>query len=209
MLDCAEETLGACNIRDPVDVMGHSMGGFCSLALTLERGRRVRRLVLIGPPTGGVLGTLRSRGIPFIWPPWDLRFWQVCLWGIRLMRGGGNLAVHKRLFRFMQYPSFVDKSLLPRVTVEEGDQHRAAPVRMRWPNAIRGLDYRERLGKVRAPTLICVGRFDPQTPVACSEELARGIPGARLVIFERSGHSPFVEEPEQFATELVSFFGSA
>ena len=122
------------------------------------------------------------------------------------MRGGGNLAIHKRLFQLMQYPSFVDKSLVPQVTIEEGDRHRAAPVRMRWPNAIRGLDYRERLGEVRAPTLICVGRFDPQTPVACSEELARGIPGACLVIFERSGHSPFIEEPERFAAELVSFF---
>ena len=39
----------------------------------------------------------------------------------------------------------------------------------------------------------------------CSEELASGIANARLVIFEHSGHTPFVEEPERFVRELEGF----
>jgi proline iminopeptidase len=45
--------------------------------------------------------------------------------------------------------------------------------------------------------------------MACSEELARGISGARLVVFEQSGHLPFVEEPERFLRELNGFLESS
>jgi hypothetical protein len=45
----------------------------------------------------------------------------------------------------------------------------------------------------------------PQAPVPCSEELATGIPSARLVIFERSGHYPFVEERSSFQQTLAEF----
>jgi pimeloyl-ACP methyl ester carboxylesterase len=34
--------------------------------------------------------------------------------------------------------------------------------------------------------------------VAQAEVLATGLPHSRLVIFEHSGHLPFVEEPERF-----------
>lgn len=61
------------------------------------------------------------------------------------------------------------------------------------------------MGRVQAPTLVCVGRYDPQTPVCCSAELARSIPRARLVIYERSGHRPFEEERAQFTADVGAF----
>jgi proline iminopeptidase len=41
-------------------------------------------------------------------------------------------------------------------------------------------------------------RHDPQYRPACSEQLATRIPGARLVFFDHSGHSPYIEEPAAF-----------
>ncbi len=70
---------------------------------------------------------------------------------------------------------------------------------------MRRLDYQTQLGEIRMPTWVGVGRYDPQTPVACSEDLAQGIPGACLTIFERSGHYPFIEEREQFKLALGEF----
>jgi proline iminopeptidase len=57
----------------------------------------------------------------------------------------------------------------------------------------------------RAPTLLLVGRHHPETPLPCSEELYEGIPDARLVVFERSGHSPFVEEARLVAETMDAF----
>jgi proline iminopeptidase len=57
----------------------------------------------------------------------------------------------------------------------------------------------------QAPTLVVVGRHDYVTPVACSQDIANGIPRARLEIFEWSGHSPPSDETEKFEEILLDF----
>ncbi|MCJ1473854.1 hypothetical protein MMC13_002506 [Lambiella insularis] len=59
-------------------------------------------------------------------------------------------------------------------------------------------DVRERLGDIKVPTLVTVGRHDLICPVEGSEEIAGRIEKAKLVIFEESGHSPPTEEKEAF-----------
>lgn len=68
-------------------------------------------------------------------------------------------------------------------------------------------DLRGRLGEIGVPTLVMVGRHDWITPVAASEELASGIPDAKLVVFENSGHSPQIEENEKFIETVRAFLG--
>jgi pimeloyl-ACP methyl ester carboxylesterase len=53
--------------------------------------------------------------------------------------------------------------------------------------------------------LIMVGRHDYVCPVALSERLHEGIPQSLLVIFEESGHLPWLEEPNTFFAELERF----
>jgi proline iminopeptidase len=63
-----------------------------------------------------------------------------------------------------------------------------------------------RLGEIRVPTLILAGRQDWITPVAQGgERLNRGIPGSELVVFERSGHYPFIEEQPAFLSAVRSW----
>ena len=50
-----------------------------------------------------------------------------------------------------------------------------------------------------------VGRHDYVTPVKFSEEIASGIPHARLEIFEHSGHSPPSDEPGKFREIVLDF----
>lgn len=66
-------------------------------------------------------------------------------------------------------------------------------------------DLTGRLQEIQVPTLIVVGRHDWITPVESSEEIAAGIPGAELVIFENSGHSPQLEENERFIEVVRDF----
>lgn len=66
-------------------------------------------------------------------------------------------------------------------------------------------DLKPKLGEIRVPTLIVVGRHDWIVPVACSELLHRLIPGSQLEIFEQSGHSPQLEEPERFQALVRAF----
>jgi proline iminopeptidase len=68
-----------------------------------------------------------------------------------------------------------------------------------------GWDVTNRLGDIRAPTLVMCGRADSQCPLAHSEAIANGIPAASLVIFEKSGHFNYWEEPEKFARTVADF----
>jgi proline iminopeptidase len=204
MIACAVESLDACRVEGRVDVVGHSMGSLCALGLTLEQPERVRRLVLVGSMAG--FSAVMRWSLPHNWCWWrDREFWQ-CLWyGTLLFTGWGNLETHKRLDNLVELASVVDKTLAEMVPIDPDDRHRPMPPRSIWARTVRRMDYRARLGEVRAPTLICVGRHDPQTPVACNQELAAGILHSRLAVFERSGHAPFLEEPEQFANIVRDF----
>jgi proline iminopeptidase len=66
-------------------------------------------------------------------------------------------------------------------------------------------DLRPQLPGVRCPTLVTVGRTDWITPVSSAETIASLIPDSRLVIFERSGHSPQMEEAALFQEVLRDF----
>ncbi len=70
---------------------------------------------------------------------------------------------------------------------------------------IPNYDLKPVLPNITAPTLITVGRTDWITPVSCSEQIATLIPGSRLVVFEKSGHSPQIEEAEAW-TKVVREF---
>ncbi len=61
--------------------------------------------------------------------------------------------------------------------------------------------------KIRIPTLLLWGRFDFVVPPALGEQAFEliGTEEKRLVIFERSGHSPMSNEGNQFANEVISF----
>lgn len=74
-----------------------------------------------------------------------------------------------------------------------------------WDN----YDLKSVLPSVTVPTLVTVGRRDWVTPVSSSETIARLIPNAELVIFEKSGHSPQKEEREKFQQVIRDFVDRA
>ena len=207
MLTCGEEALSVSGAGTPVDVVGHSMGALCALAFAVERPEMVRRLVLIGGCSG--FPAVRRWSVPHNWSMWhDRQWWQAIWWGSRQMTATGSLAVHKRLDNLIDAASYVDTSFATSRLVERGDWRRPPPPRARWLRSVRAIDYAERLGEVRAPTLILVGGHDPQTPLPCSRELAAGIPDSTMHVFERSGHNPFVEEPEAFVDTVRGFLSA-
>ena len=64
------------------------------------------------------------------------------------------------------------------------------------------------LGRLKAPTLILVGRDDILTPPAFSRRLAALIPKARLKIIP-GGHAFFLEEAERFNRAVLAFLATA
>lgn len=63
-----------------------------------------------------------------------------------------------------------------------------------------------RLGEIETPALVVCGRYDFVCPPSKSEIMHDGLPNSELVIFEESGHFPFVEEAELFFETVRGWF---
>jgi pimeloyl-ACP methyl ester carboxylesterase len=62
-----------------------------------------------------------------------------------------------------------------------------------------------RLGEIAAPTLVLIGDLDEPACVRIAEALARGVPGARQVVFPGVAHMIPMEVPESFNRTVLEF----
>ncbi len=72
---------------------------------------------------------------------------------------------------------------------------------------MRELDVVDQLARITSPTLVVVGRLEPHTPIAASEEIAAGLaPGiGRLEIIEAAGHFPWLDQPDRYFSVIGDF----
>lgn len=71
--------------------------------------------------------------------------------------------------------------------------------------ALRDLDLRSQLVKIKIPVAIFHGTQDKLCDFVFAEQLHKGIKNSYIVKFENSGHALFVEEAEKFNAELEKF----
>ncbi len=72
-------------------------------------------------------------------------------------------------------------------------------------DVIAAHDPSAKLGDTRQPTLVVCGTHNFCTPLPLSEELAQGIPGAKLVVFEEGGELIDWEQEKKYF-EIVGGF---
>lgn len=80
---------------------------------------------------------------------------------------------------------------------------------IRQQTAISGRpDSRPGLRAIGCPALVIVGDGDVLVPAEHAEEMANGIPGARLVTIPDSGHLATLEQPAAVTRAMAEFLGS-
>ena len=70
---------------------------------------------------------------------------------------------------------------------------------------VRGWDVTAGAEALRVPLLIAHGRHDYTVPYVMWDGIPPSLPDATFALFERSGHQPFVEEPDRFADVVTSW----
>ncbi|WP_053367040.1 proline iminopeptidase-family hydrolase [Bacillus sp. FJAT-27245] len=73
---------------------------------------------------------------------------------------------------------------------------------------LKEFDCTPRLHDLSVPSLFLCGRFDEATPESTSYFSSR-VPGAKLHIFEKSAHSPYREQPEEYRETVAAFLDEA
>lgn len=70
---------------------------------------------------------------------------------------------------------------------------------------LKDSDLRLRLRDVSLPTLVLAGGYDRLTPAAASEYLAARISDAKLEVFPKSAHAPFLSHADDFVGAVIGF----
>ena len=79
---------------------------------------------------------------------------------------------------------------MTRIAERTADHAEDIATQLSHPFEVRtGRSVRDRLGEIRAPTVVVHGTADPMFPLEHGRALAAAIPGARLVALDGFGHA--------------------
>ena len=168
-------------------VVGASSGGQVALRLALDHPGRVLGLVLLGTP-------LRLGDKTAVREAWDSTFSRL------------EDPIDPAFVR-----GFVESVVVrpvPEAVRETLVQESLKVPAFVWKATIAALledDLSPRLAEVGAPTLVAWGDRDAILPRGEQEALAKGIRGARLLVYEGGGHAFYWEDAERVAADLVAF----
>jgi len=173
---------------EQVHWVGMSMGGMIGQAVALNRPSRLKSLVLCD--TTAIIP-------PEAQPVWQERIDQVRQKGMESQLE----ATMERWFT----PFFLNSR--PPILSLIRQQFLSTSVEgyVNCIEAIRRLNYLDRLSEIRIPTLILVGEDDPGTPVSASEAIHQRVPNSILKIIPSARHLSNVEQPELFNQHLLEF----
>jgi 3-oxoadipate enol-lactonase len=181
-------------------VVGGSMGGRVSLELAVARPDLVQALVLMD---AGLPGVEWAEAVREQWAAED----------DAVVRGDFDAAVEITLRMWVDGPRREPSDVDPRVRSAVAEmQRRALELQAPyWEDGDEELlvpDIADRLGEVRAPTLVVVGEEDFDEMHAIGRRLAAEIPDARLETIPGAAHIPSLERPELFDPLVLSFLES-
>lgn len=168
---------------------GHSMGGYIAFEIMRQAPERVARLALIDTSARPDMPEQTERR-------------QL---GMAMAREGRFGKITEMLFPMLVHPNHrMDAALLELVQAMADDC--GADAYIRQQTAIIGrANSRTTLAAIRCPTLVLVGDKDQLTPPTLAEEIAAGIPGARLVTIVGAGHLPALEQPDATNRALMEW----
>jgi pimeloyl-ACP methyl ester carboxylesterase len=173
---------------------GHSMGGRVALEVLARAPARVTRVALLD--TGfeklapGEAGEREREG------RYRLR---------DIGRREGMLALGRDWARGMVHPSRLSDAALMDEIHAMIARAPLAQFEAQTEALLARPDRTELLGTIRVPTLVLCGREDAWSPPARHEQMARMIPGARLVVVPECGHMCTMERPDEVTAALADW----
>lgn len=196
-----EEVRAAAN-AEHVSVLGSSYGGFVSMAYALAHPERVERLILVDTSASNAFRE-RSRAVARARATKPMLEAFERLWGDALTSDDDFRENWLTLF-----PLYFAKASASRIASYAARTSYNLATRRAIIPTFAAYDLRARLHELRMPVLVIVGAKDWTTPPEEANELADGLPNAQLVVFPESGHYPFLEETERFASVVRDFLES-
>jgi len=188
------ELLEALKIREPVNLVGLSMGGAIATIFTARHPEKVRRLGLVAPA-----------GFP-VKIPFAAKLVRVPLLGNALMGALGDGIIKKGAAE-----SFYDQRLAGPFLEKFEEQMRYEGYKRAILSTLRNFNINdqqeafEKAGKSGKPTLLIWGREDVTVPFEHSQKVIALIPGTVFHPIDKAAHVPHYEKHEIVSPMIVDF----
>jgi pimeloyl-ACP methyl ester carboxylesterase len=171
-------------------IVGFSMGGMVAMQTALDHPDRIDKLVLYG--------TSASGDLPNRFESWDA--------SIERMRTQGVEATADKTVRSW----FLEGETHPYYAAcREACRGASAPSCMKLMRAMQVWNVRDRLGEIRAPSLVIVGDQDRSTKPAESIAIWERIQGSQLCVVPHAAHGLHMERPDLFNRIVLDFLVTA
>lgn len=188
-------------------VLGHSYGALVALQHAADfPGAAAATIACCGVGSSRWLDDIPAKLETF--EPLELREQVRASWA-----GEATVTTEAEFARLMheQLPWHFGDPLDPRIA--EYEAHTDAMHPRSAPDVLRvfsvagygGIEVEGRLGAVTQPLLALAGRHDRTCPPEASALVAERAPAGELRVFERSGHMPFIEQPDEFLSVVRDF----
>jgi proline iminopeptidase len=190
--------------HERIILFGHSFGGFIALEYALRHGDHLDGLILCDTAPvvdyqEVIMANAQSRGTPE----------QVQAVVAGLSAPVADDVSWRQLWRTILPLYFHDYDPDVGAVLDEATLYSAEAFNQGMGKCLPTFNVLSRLGEISVPTLVLAGRHDWITPPAqAAERLHAGLPNSQLVIFEESGHFPFIEEQDKFVTSVSEWLRS-
>jgi proline iminopeptidase len=183
-----------------VDVLGNSYGGFLALTYALRFPASIGRLFLVGTSASHRYRIPSTRNL-------ELRGSLEQKEAIGRLRAGTFVTPEDYTGIWRTIMPLYFQAADP-VTIDETVSRirgNAATAKVLLVSDIPRYDVELSISLISVPTLVTVGRHDWVTPPEEAERLASRMPNAKLIVYEKSGHFPFIEENRRFVEDMRGF----
>lgn len=181
------------------NVMGQSAGGWTAMEYTLAHQHRVKKLIVVcSAPTGKFhQGTFRDPSHP-LYPEFNRISTEV-----RSLPAAERVKAFNRAVYQFDVQSADAKKLIDDIFTDADFN----PQRNQYfvMNELNRYNITEHLHEITVPSLIIGGNHDVHVSPTWSEMMAKDIPGAQFVMMEQSGHFPWLDEPQNFFSQIDQF----
>jgi proline iminopeptidase len=187
---------------DKIDLLGHSWGGYLVMAYAARHADRIRHLVTVdsgAPKWADTVYLFKD-----IFPEGQERA-DGFTFGDALGDPAATEASLREYFTWLFYAPEKRDAFIAQVNTKVFSK----AVNESVERDVQRFDLNPEIRKFKFPTLVITGRYDINVAPSVAYKMHKAIPGSKFVVFERSGHLPFFEEPEAFVRALESFLGSA
>jgi proline iminopeptidase len=187
---------------DKIDLLGHSWGGYLVMAYAARHPEHIRHLITVdsaAPKWGDTVFLFKD-----IFPDGQERA-DSFAFADALGDAAASDAGIREYFRWLFYSPEKRDAFIAQVG---GGVYNKA-VNETIDHDVQRFDLNPELRKYKFPTLVITGRYDINVAPSVAYKMHKAIPNSKFVVFEKSGHLPFFEEPEPFVKALEAFLGPA